>query len=235
MSEDLKNIKKQVAEDWKNAFPQLVKYGSNKYYKILGSVIVGIELVKPPRMEMYSPYFVIYSLWGNKVGKDLKACLSRPIVLKPFSDKKGHEIYIPYIKHNVEFSEVLRTVKNQLPFSMEGDVLLKEVLSTLDNHSKTPPLNASPNSYLQASLMESKLEMAICSGNDKKLIQDIFSQIKKRSWNLDHFGLWNVEYEEWLKNIENKIANNNELLLSLEINRQDKKLGKLQHSDLLLG
>ncbi|MBU3026759.1 hypothetical protein [Zobellia galactanivorans] len=225
------NIKKQVAEDWQNAFPQLIKYGQNKYYKILGSVLVGIELVKPPSIEKYSPHFVIYSLWGNKAGKDLKACLSGPIALKPFYNKKGQEIYIPYNRHEAEFSEALKAVKNQLPFSMEGDVPLKEVMSALDEYSKTPPLSAAPNSYLQASLMESKLEMAICLGNEK-LVQDIFSQIKKRSWDLDHFALWGLKYEEWLKGIENKITNKNEILSRLETNKQDKKLEKLQQSEL---
>ena len=63
MAENIKDIKKQVAEDWQNAFPQLVKYAQNKYYKILGSVIVGIELIKLPKAEDYRPHFVIYSLW----------------------------------------------------------------------------------------------------------------------------------------------------------------------------
>jgi hypothetical protein len=231
MAENIKDIKNKVAEDWQNAFPQLVKYAPNKYYKILGFVLVGIELVKPSSIEKYSPYFVIYSLWGNKAGKDLKACLSGPIALKPFYNKKGQEFYIPYNKHKAEFSEALKAVKNQLPFSMEGDVSLKKVLSTLDEYSKTPPLSAAPNSYLQASLMESKLEIAICSGNEQ-LVQDIFNQIKKRSWDLDHFALWGIKHEEWLKNVENKITNKNELLSRLESNKQDKKIAKLHRSEL---
>ncbi|MEZ4921387.1 MAG: hypothetical protein R2792_19995 [Saprospiraceae bacterium] len=231
MAENIKDIKKQVAEDWQNAFPQLVRYAQNKYYKILGPLLVGIELVKRSSIEKYSPHFVIYSLWGNKAGKDLKACLSGPIALKPFYNKKGQEIYIPYNKHEVEFLEVLKAVKNQLPFSMEGDVSLKKVMSALDEHSKTPPLSAAPNSYLQATLMESKLEMAICSGNEK-LVQDIFSQIKKRSWDLDHFSLWGIKYKEWLKGVENKITNKDGILSRLETNKQDKKLKKLQQSEL---
>ncbi|RNL68609.1 hypothetical protein ED312_23145 [Sinomicrobium pectinilyticum] len=231
MAENIKDIKKQVAEDWQNAFPQLVKYAQNKYYKILGSVIVGIELIKLPKVEEYRPHFVIYSLWGNKWGKDLKACLSAPIVLKEFFNRKGLQFSISYSKHSADFSEVLRAVQKQLPFSMEGNVSLKKVLSAFDEHSKTPPLSAAPNSYLQASLMESKLELAICSGHEK-LVQDIFSQIKKRSWDLDHFALWGIKYEEWLNSVEHKITNNNELLSRLETNKQDKKLEKLQQSEL---
>lgn len=231
MAEYIKDIKKQVAEDWQSAFPQLVKYSQNKYYKILGSVLVGIELVKPPLVDKYSPHFVIYSLCGNKAGNGLKACLSAPIVLKAFYDKRGQEIFIPYFKHSSEFSEVLKAVKKQLPFSMEGDVLLKTMFSVLDKHSKTPPLSAAPNSYLQAVLMEFKLEMAICSGSEKQT-QEIFNQIKKRSWDLEHFALWGIKYDEWLKRVEDKIINKEELLLRLNTNKQDKKLDKLQQSEL---
>ena len=107
MTLDIKDIKKKVAKDWQTAFPQLVKYAQNKYYKILGSVLVGIELVKPPLVDKYSPHFVIYSLWGNRAGNDLKTCLSGPIVLRAFYDKRGQEFFIPYLKHDTEFSEVV--------------------------------------------------------------------------------------------------------------------------------
>ncbi len=227
----MKDIKKQVSEDWQDAFPQLTKYTQNKYYKILGSVLTGIELIKLPRVDEYRPHFVVYSLWGNKAGNDLKACLSGPIVLKEFFNRKGLQFSIPYFKHSSEFSGMLKAVKKQLPFSMEGDVSLKTMFSTLDKHSKTPPLSAAPNSYLQAVLMEYKLEMAICSGSEKQM-QDIFNQIKKRSWDLEHFKLCNVDYEEWLKNVEDKIINKEELILRLNTNKQDKKLEKLQQLEL---
>ena len=227
-----RNLKKQVTEDWQNAFPQLVKYSQSKYYKILGSVLVGIELVKPPLIDKYSPHFVIYPLWGNKSGKDLKACLSVPIVLKAFYNENKQEFFIPYDKHSSEFPELLKAVKKQLPFSLEGDIPLKKLFFALDEHSKTPPLSASPNSYLQAVLMEFKLELAICSGSEKQ-VQVIFSQLKKRDWNLEHFKLWGIKYEEWLKKIEHKIIHKEELLLQLNINKQNKKLKKLHHSELI--
>lgn len=232
MIKDMKNIKKQVSEDWQNAFPQLVKYAQNKYYKILGSIIVGIELIKLPRVEEYRPHFVIYSLWGNKSGKDLKACFSGPILLMEFFNRKGLQFSIPYNKHSSEFPELIKAVKKQLPFSLEGDVPLKKVFSALDEYSKTPPLSASPNSYLQAVLMEFKLELAICSGSEKQ-VQDVFRQIKKRDWNLDHFELCGVNYKEWLKNIENKIAHKEELLSQIETNKKDKKLEKLMRSEFI--
>ncbi|MEL0651637.1 hypothetical protein V6246_09400 [Algibacter sp. TI.3.09] len=222
---------KKINEDWQGAFPELVKYAQYKYYKILDSVLVGIELVKLPRAEGYRPYFVIYSLFGNRSGKDLKACLSSPLVLKEFFDNKGRQLSISDLKHTSEFSIILDYVKKQLPFDMEGNVSLKRVFLALDEYSSSPPLSASPNSYLQASLLESKLEIAICSGSEKQ-VQDIFRQISKKDWDLEHFAMWDVNYIEWIKGLENKIANKKELLEILNTNRGDRKLKMMYQSEV---
>jgi|GEM_PF-326223 len=231
MEENLKEIKKKVAEDWQNAFPQLVKYAQNKYYKIVGPVLVGIELVKPSNIEKYSPHFVIYSLWGNKMGKDLKACLSGPIVLKPFLSKRGQEIFIPYSKHSTEFLEAIKAVKRQIPIPLEGVVSLESLFFAIDEHSKAPPLNASPNSYLQAVLQESKLELALCAGNDDQ-IQSVLSKILNRKWDVAHFQMLKIDVNQWLKKVKEKVNNRSEFQSQVILNKQEKKLMKLHASKL---
>ncbi len=231
MAENINDIKKKVAEDWQNAFPQLVKYAQNKYYKIVGPLLVGIELIKLPRVEEYRPHFVIYSLWGNKSGKDLKACLSGPIILKEFFNKKGLQFSIPYTNHNTVFPEVLKAVKKQMPVKLDGETSIKKIYSAIEEHSKTPPLSAAPNSYLQASLQEYKLDIALCIGADKQ-VQEVFKQIKKRDWDLNHFAMFGINPEKWFKSLEDKINSKDKLLLQLSTIRKDKKLEKLQQSEL---
>lgn len=228
---DIKKVRKKINEDWLDAFPQLTKYSQGKFYKILGSVLTGIELIKLPNVEEYIPHFVIYSLWGNKKGSDLKACLSGPIVLKQFFNKKGLQYSVSYYKHDLEFSELLNDVKEQIPFSFEGDIPLHKVLSAIDEYSKTPPLSAAPNSYLQAILQEFKLELVLCNDNNDK-VDDLFDQIKRRKWNLEHFSMCNVNYDDWLKKIEDNIVNKDELISRLNANKQDKKLEKLLQSSI---
>ena len=75
-----KEIKKKVTEEWLNAFPQLSAFTQNKLYKVVGPYVIGIELIKSPFTEGYSPYFVIYPLWK----KDVKTSLDYPILLKIF-------------------------------------------------------------------------------------------------------------------------------------------------------
>ena len=90
-----KEVKKKVIEDWQNAFPQLTLYDQDKLYKVVGPVIIGLELIKLPRTDEYRPHFVIYSLCGNKIGNDVKACLAGHILLKEYTIKKNYNIQYP--------------------------------------------------------------------------------------------------------------------------------------------
>ncbi len=44
-----KQLKVKVTKDWLQAFPELVAYGANRFYKISGPMIWGIDLIKLPR------------------------------------------------------------------------------------------------------------------------------------------------------------------------------------------
>ena len=227
MADNIKEMKKKVAEDWQNAFPQLAVYAPHKYYKIVGPIITGLELVKLPRSEDYRPHFVCYPLWKD----NLKTCLDTPIILKEFYNKKGLQFSIPYAKHDTFFSDVLSAAKKQMPIPLEGDVSLKSLFSAIDEHSKTPPLSAAPNSYLQAVLQESKLEIALCAGNDDQ-VQSVLSQIQKRNWDVAHFGMWKVDVNQWLKGVKEKVNNREKLVSQVKLNKQEKKLEKLYQSEL---
>jgi hypothetical protein len=117
-----KEIKKKVIVDWQNAFPQLAMYSQDKLYKVVGPVIIGIELIKLPRTNEYRPHFVVYSLFGNKMENDVKACLSGPILLKEYSNKKGFQYDIPYEKHGAFFIDVIDSVRKQTPIAFDCNI-----------------------------------------------------------------------------------------------------------------
>src|SRR5690606_14982485 len=96
-------IKKKVIGDWQNAFLELTAFAQNKLYKVVGATVIGLELIKLPRIEEYRPHFVIYPLWE----KDVKTNLDYPILLKEFENKKGFQYDIPYEKHRMFFDDVL--------------------------------------------------------------------------------------------------------------------------------
>lgn len=221
-----KEIKKKVIEDSLNALSQLSLYAQDKLYKVVGSIIVGLELIKSPFSDNYSPYFVIYPLWK----KDVKASLDYPILLKEFQNKKGFQYDIPYERHGMFFNDVLDSIRKQSPLPFEGNISFKKLIAVLDEYSKTPPLSAAPNSYLQAALQEAKLKIALFIGVTEA--QSVLEQINKRSWDTNHFKACGVDVNEWLKSLKETIANRDEFLKQIEANKQDKKIAKLQSSEL---
>lgn len=208
-----KEIKKKVIEDWQNALPQLSLYAQDKLYKVTGSIVVGLELIKLPRTAAYRPHFVIYPLWK----KDLKSSLDYPILLKEYYNKKGLQYSIPYERHNVFFNDVLDSIKKQSPLPFEGDIDSKKLMSVLDEYSKTLPLSAAPNSYLQAVLQEAKLKIALSiSIEEAKSVLEI---INKKSWDVNHFKAFGVDVNEWLQSLKDTITNRDEFLKQIEANR----------------
>lgn len=227
-----KEIKKKLISDWQNAFPELSLYAQDKLYKVIGSVIIGLELIKSPLMDAYSPYFIMYSLFGNKIGIDVKACLSGPILLKAFKDKNGFQYNIPYGKHDAFFSDVIERVKKQTPLPFDSDVSLKKIISVIDDYSKTPPLSAAPNSYLQAALQEAKLKIALFISIEEA--QSILDQINKRIWDINLFKASGVDVNEWLQHLKVAILRRDEFLNQVEVNKKDKKISELKSSELIL-
>lgn len=227
MIENLKDLKKQVAKDWQCAFPQLTVFAHNNFYKMVGPIIAGLELIKLPRTEEYRPHFVCYPLWKQ----NLDACFEFPIILKEFYNKKGLQISIPYLKHADNFSDLVIVVKEQMPIPLEGDVSLKRLFYVFDEYAKYSTLGAAPNSYLQARLQEAKLEIALIL-DDEYHVQTVISQIQTMNWDKAHFSLWKVDLSLWLQRLSEKINDREKLITKAEQNMQEKKLKNLHRSEL---
>jgi len=219
-------IKKKVIEEWQNAFPKLTMYSQNKLYKVVGPCIIGIELIKSPHAEKYSPYFVIYPLWK----KDVKASLDYPIFLKDFKNKKGYQYDIPYQRHSEFFHDIVDSVKTETPLPFEGDISFTKIAIAIEESSKTPPLNAAPNSYLQAVLQEAKLKITLFINNEEA--QRVLEQISKRKWDVNHFKACGVDVNQWLESLRATISHKEVFLEHIELNRQDKKIAELKSSEL---
>lgn len=222
-----KEIKKKASEEWKHAFPQLSFYAQNKLYETVGPIIIGIELIKSPFTDAYSPYFVIYPLWKE----DIKSSLNYPILLKAFKNKKGFQYDIPYEKHSVFFDDARESVKKQSPLLFERNISLKKITDVLDEYSKTPPLSAASNSYLQALLQEAKLKIALSISS--KEAEKILEQTNKKSWDVQHFTACGVDVNEWLQGLKKAISNRDEFLSQIEANKQDKKIMQLKSSEII--
>lgn len=220
--------KREVIADWRKAFPQLSFFAQNKLYKAVGPIIIGLELIKSPFTSAYSPYFVIYPLWR----KGIKATFDYPILLKEFKNGKGIQYDIPYEMHRIVFEDVLSSISRQILLSFEGDISFKKLEAVLDEYSKTPPLSAAPNSYLQALLQEAKLKIALSISSEEA--QSILEKIRMKNWDLNHFKACGIDFNEWMQSLKNTIINRDEFLKQIEVNRGDKKILQLNSSQLTM-
>lgn len=222
-----KELKKKVIEDWQNAFPELSIYAQDKLYKVVGSIIVGLELIKLPRTDEYRPHFVAYPLWKE----DVKTSLNTPFILKEYYNKKGLQYSILYERHNSLFCDVLESVKKQTLLPFDGDISFKKIASVIDDYSKTPPLSAAPNSYLQAALQEAKLKIALFVGIAEA--KSVLGQINKGSWDANHFKACGIDVNRWLQGLQENISKRDEFMNKIFVNKQSAKITQLVCSQIL--
>lgn len=191
---------KAVAKDWLAELPDLALYSPCKLYRIMGPLIMGLELTKLPRVDEYRPHFVIYSLFGNRFGNDIATCLSGPIILKEFKDRRGLQYSIPYLSHRSIFPMASKSAKEQAPLPFEGNISLKQLFSVMDEYSRNPPLSFAPTSYLQAGLREEVLNTALFIGEVQA--RGVLQNIVAVNWDANHFKQNGVEVNAWLNSLE---------------------------------
>jgi hypothetical protein len=221
-------IKKNIAKDWIEAFPELSIYAQNKFYKIIGSVITGIELIALPFSEDYRPHFVICPLWE----KDASKSIEYPGMMIEFKNRDGLQLNISYSNHSANFEEAVECVRHQLPINFTGNIHLGELLTVLMNYSVTSHLSASPNSLLQGRLYQFMLYCALYTNNAEQ-INRLLTEIKQRKWNIEHFGMAHVDPDVWITDLENTVHNHDEFMAQITRNKEDKKIKKLKQSQLL--
>ncbi|MBP1617675.1 MAG: hypothetical protein H6Q14_1502 [Bacteroidetes bacterium] len=223
-----KEIKKRVTEDWLNSFSQLSAYAQNKLYKVVGSCIIGIELIKLPHSEEYRPHFVIYALWKS----DVKKCLNAPVLMKQLYNRKGLQFNIPYEKHTTYFNDAIECFRKQIQVSLNEHVTLKSLFEFVD--SLFGDMLVKSNSAEQAKLFELKFYTALYTGNQSQ-VQNVLNQIKQasRNWNIQMFEMWYGKSDLWFKELQEKASNRDEFLKQIEANKQDKKIAKLGSSELI--
>ncbi|MDR7210608.1 hypothetical protein [Flavobacterium piscis] len=222
-----KTIKNAVACDWLNSFQELTMYSQNKFYKIVGCLVLGIELIKLPRTDEYRPHFTLYPLWE----KNVKECLNIPIVLEEFYNSKKNQFSIPYEKHIQYFEEVSQIIEKQFPFILKDNIQTDVITSMIDNYSQKKRFSIAPNSYFQANFLEAKLKIALYTSVSKA--QEILNYIKNRDWDIKHFQACGVEVTQWVKDLQNETDNQELFLKQIELNKQDKNLVKIKMSKLI--
>jgi hypothetical protein len=226
----LRNIKAKINEEWHLEFPTLNKFSVNKFYRIIGCVVAGIELIVLPGSHNYRPHLTIHGLWPNHLGNDVKAWLGGPFFLKEFYNHKGLQFNIPFEFDTEICKEAIRVIKSQAAFLLTENISIETLNAYIDDYAKSRPLDAMPGSFLQASLMESKLNIALYVSHTQAL--PVFEEIKNRSWNTAHFKQCGQDVDKWIDKMKNKLANRELFADQVKANRLSPGLSKLKFSEL---
>jgi hypothetical protein len=222
-----KETKKKVTEDWLSVFPQLSEFSQNKLFKVVGSCIIGIELIKLPHSDDYRPHFVLYPLWKS----DLKNCLDSPTISFAIRNKKGLQFSIPYLKHGSYFTEAADCLKKQVAVSLNDNVTLKSLFDLVENHSNDILIKS--NSAQQAKLFELKFYAALYVGSQSQ-VQKVLNQITQssKSWNMNMFENWHGKFDLWYRVLEELVDSREDFLKKIETNSKDKKIAQLKSAKL---
>lgn len=223
------NIKKEIIRDWSDNFADLSVYTQNKLYKICGAFLLGIEILSLPRSEDYRPIFVCYPLWKT----DIRRCLEEPVFIQEIYNKKGFQFNIPYAKHIIFFQEAVECTKRQASILGHQDISIKQLFEVIDKQFSQGIVRASPVG--QVKLFEAKFLGALYV-NELNMCKDIFGELNKlvRNYNPDFLEWKYGKLDAWLQNLHDVITHRDEFLKQIEINKQDKKIAKLQSSELFI-
>ncbi|MDR7212730.1 hypothetical protein [Flavobacterium piscis] len=221
------NIKKEIINNWSDDFEDLSVYAQNKLYKICGAFIFGIEILNLPRTESYRPIFVCYPLWKA----DIKQCLEEPIFIQEIYNIKSFQFNIPYTKHINFFEEAVECTKKQVSILGHRHISTNQLFEVFNKQFYQTLIKSSPVG--QAKLFEAKLLGALYV-NDEVAIEQVLAETHKAStsWIPDLFEWKYGKRDVWLQDLKEAITNRDEFLKQIEINKQDKKIAKLQSSEL---
>ncbi len=224
-------ITKEIANEWQINFTNLTPFGINKFYKIIGPFVYGIELLKLPFSHAYRPQYVFYALWGNKFGNSLIDCLRGPTIIHNIKNKKGFQFDIPYSQNNLS-KEAIECTKMQLPIPIVGDVNLHDLFMFVNKKFNDTLIKN--HSGQHANLYQFMLFSAGYIGKID-IVKSLLSEIKTKSsnWNMQQFELAFGNYENWYANLQTIIKNRDEFVKSININLNDPKLVKFERSDLI--
>lgn len=221
------SIKKEIINEWSEDFRHLSVYTQNKLYRVLGPFVIGLELSKLPWSEEFRPTFTCYPLWKS----DVKKCLEESIFLEEIDNKKGLQLNIPYMKHSLFFKEAVECTKRQVSILEYQDISLKQLFEVFDKQFFQILIKNSPVG--QAKLLKGKFCGALYV-NDTKAIKKVLEELNKlsKSWSPDLFEWKYGKLDAWLQSLHDVITHRDEFFKQIEINKQDKKITKLQSSEL---
>ena len=217
------NKKKEVLNDWCEAFPCLSKYSPSTLFMTLDIALIGLSLERLPRCEEYRPLLICYPLWRENNKKNL----DEPIFMREISDRRNFQLDILYETHQCMFTEAVKCTQKQVGKVLKESISVKSIIELLKLQFADLLVKSSP--VIQARLLEYEFSIALFF-NDPKLIQEVKHKIEtvSKSWE-PHLFEWKYgKIEDWTTSLFNNIQNRDIFIAKINENLLDKKISKLK-------
>ncbi len=208
-----------MTDKWLNEYSGLVKHKKDKLYCITGPFILGIELIKLPRINKYRPHLVIYSLYGLPLGNTLKDCMSYPVLMFEFFNSKNLQYSLDI---NEEIDEVKDSLNNFLPFEIGKNILAESFFNWLNSILSDSNLKSR---IRLPEVWEVRYYLALYISSNKANL--ILNEIEKNTKNLDKEKCFKNYggFSNWLNEL--KTTDRVKFLKLIDKNKNSKELKNL--------
>ena len=226
-----KDLKKQIVNDWLNLFSELSYFSQNKLYRIIGPIVVGIEILKIPKVDEYRLYFVYYPLWKQ----NLTECLKIPSLYTVIRDDNGMQLDIPFSRDLDRIKQTTVLLKKQAPILFETEVGYASLLRYIDEQSNNILIKT--NSAEQGKLFELKFYISLYLddlGEQERVLSQILAANSR--WNeedIKRFEYWFGRFEAWFASLQNISNHRSEFTQRIITNINNNRLSNVRRSQLL--
>lgn len=223
-----KEVKRNIAKDWREYFPNLSVSKQNKLYAVCGPFIFGIQFQNISNTD-YRPIFIVYPLWSS----DVKECFAEPILMKEICNEKGLQLNIPYAKYADFILKAVECTKNQIPALTDTKISINQIFKIFENQLNDTLVMASPVS--QAKIWEAKLYTSIYVEDThlaNQILNDIYNVSK--SWPSDLFNWKYGAVENWYSGLQMVVANPNNIIQNIDTNNKSTEIAKLRSFRLII-
>jgi hypothetical protein len=223
-----KVLQKKMMNDWREEFHEFKLYTPVKLFKVVGPLVMGIEMQNLLGNEEYRPHLSCYGLWGEGLNDSLKC----PAVYVEHHNRKGLQFNIEYRVHIAssgmpEFGEMLR---EQVSVPFVGDVTLAQLHLELDKYIERYKV-----SYpIIMDAMGMKVKSALYVGEDK-MAEELYNHLVAftRDWYHPYDEHFPERRKAWLAAIQNTLDHRDDFMRIIEENLMHPKIAKLNKAALV--
>ncbi len=208
---------------WINSYPGLTKYKKNNLYCITGPFLLGLELIKLPRVKEYRPHFTLHSLYGLPDGYSIEECLRYPVLLFQFYNSKNLQYSL---KYDDEIEDAMKSIDKFLTFGLGSDISYNSFEDWLGQVVINPKY-----SFLikLPEIFAIRYNLALYFSSERA--EFVLNTINSKTWDDKHFKRYGGR-DKWYDYLTRKSREEQNSIIDENIN--SKELRSLKRYDIIV-